>query len=305
MTDYYYFEENGKVNRIHIENDDEPLNPRTDQDGNVGHMMCWYSRYMLGDYEERKQYEDPEEFLKDLIRKVITFEELKNYIENNKTKNKLNIRFEDDKYILTGEYAAWFDKGEVKKHIIETTDQDESWLEDSIIDYLEISDKLNLLEQKDYYFLPLAVYEHSGITMWCGSHWNHFDAQWDCSDIGWIYTTKKEIFDTGCVDVTEDTWKEKANEWLEAEVEEYDMYLKGECYGYRFEEWDGEDWDEIESCWGYYSKKWGEELAREIANEAVTSQPFITEIEAFKLMEEYTEMKKEEEMIELASLVIA
>ena len=39
----------------------------------------------------------------------------------------------------------------------------------------------------------------------------------------------------------------KAEEVLEAEVESYDMYLRGECYGFRLYK-DGEEED---SCWGF------------------------------------------------------
>lgn len=301
----YYFIEDGKANRIKIEQDEMPWDVRYDQDGNVGHMMCWYSGYRLGDYKESEQYKDPEEFLSDLVRANTTFEELKKFIKSNETQNKLRIRYEDDEWILEGEYKAWYDKGEMKTHVICTTDQDESWLEDDLIDYLGIGDKLNLLEQYDYYFLPLAVYDHSGITMWCGSRWSHFDAQWDCSDVGWIYTTKKEIFDTGCTECTEENWKEYAEKWLKGEVEMYDMYLQDECYGYILEEWDGDDWIETDSCWGFYSKKWGEELAREIANDSVTTKSFVTEDEVNEFIEDFNERKRDEELIEVVSLTCA
>lgn len=33
---------------LQIMYDDEPMNPRTDYD-NFGHMVCWHSRYNLGD----------------------------------------------------------------------------------------------------------------------------------------------------------------------------------------------------------------------------------------------------------------
>lgn len=48
MTDYRYFKDSdGKICRIHVEQDSEPLNPRYDWDGNIGHMMCWWNRYNL------------------------------------------------------------------------------------------------------------------------------------------------------------------------------------------------------------------------------------------------------------------
>ena len=53
---------------------------------------------------------------------------------------------------------------------------------------------------------------------------------------------------------------EKVEKLFESEIEEYDMYLRGEVYGYKAfkvtstEESDGNDVDEeeLDSCWGYY-----------------------------------------------------
>ena len=41
---------------------------------------------------------------------------------------------------------------------------------------------------------------------------------------------------------------EQAYKAMESEVEEYDHYLTGQCYGYVVEDADGE---EIDSCWGF------------------------------------------------------
>ena len=178
---------------------------------------------------------------------------------------------------------------------------------------MEVTDMLNYLERKGYYFIPLAIYDHSGVTMWCGSKWSHFDAQWDCSDVGWIYTTKKEILECGgCLKgkrkwrkVTKRNWREAAQKWLENEVKTYDQYLTGEVYGYISEKWNGYDWEDYDSCWGYYSNKWGDDLAREIANDGITSQPFISEDEMEMLCKAYTEQMEEDEMINNVALVFA
>lgn len=258
MNDYYYYKEkNGELYRFRIETDNDPWNPRDDFDGNIGHMMCWYSGYNLGDYKENK-WSDPYEFLYDLM-------------EQNSNRDYWDIR------------------------------------------EMEIPEMLNYLERKGYYFIPLAIYDHSGITMWCGSKWSHFDAQWDCSDIGWIYTTKKEILECDrCLEgkrkwrkVTNRNWKEAAQTWLEHEVEMYDMWLTDEVYGYIEEKWDGYDWIDSDSCWGFYSKKWGNELAREIANVSLTTQPFISEDEMETLCEEYTKQLEEDELVNSVSMVFA
>lgn len=49
--------------RLKVEYDDMPINPRTDYD-NFGKMVCWHSRYDLGD---KHDFLEPSEFLKQLI----------------------------------------------------------------------------------------------------------------------------------------------------------------------------------------------------------------------------------------------
>ena len=45
------------------------------------------------------------------------------------------------------------------------------------------------------------------------------------------------------------------------------MYLQDEVYGIITEEYDtdNDDWEEKDSCWGYFSDKWGDELVKNIA----------------------------------------
>ena len=47
--------------------------------------------------------------------------------------------------------------------------------------------------------------------------------------------------------LTEENWKDRALQCLEAEVKEYDAYIQGEVYGYVAYE----GMDEIDSCWGF------------------------------------------------------
>ena len=44
---------------LFVVDDDMPLNPRTDYD-NLGKMVCWHSRYNLGDEHD---YDEPRDFL--------------------------------------------------------------------------------------------------------------------------------------------------------------------------------------------------------------------------------------------------
>jgi len=47
--------------------------------------------------------------------------------------------------------------------------------------------------------------------------------------------------------LTEENWTDRAVEYLNAEIREYDNYLTGEIYGYQI----FEGTDEIDSCWGF------------------------------------------------------
>ena len=67
--------------------------------------------------------------------------------------------------------------------------------------------------------------------------------------------------------VTEENWKERAYEAMEGEIKIYDYYIRGEVYGFIVykaatiehrnvvtdESWITEEWEEEDSCWGYYS----------------------------------------------------
>ena len=89
--------------------------------------------------------------------------------------------------------------------------------------------------------LPLYLLDHSGITM----STTDFRDRWDSGKVGFIYITAKKL-EAECI------LPEKAEELLKAEVEVYDYFLRGECYGYTIETPTGE---EIDSGWDYYGMK--------------------------------------------------
>ena len=91
--EYRYFKDknDGKIYRIHLEYDDDPLNPRTDCDGNIGKMMIWWNRSKLGDVKENT-YSDPESFVNDLVRNNVSEKQIINYVKAKKTSNGLELR---------------------------------------------------------------------------------------------------------------------------------------------------------------------------------------------------------------------
>lgn len=132
------------------------------------------------------------------------------------------------------------------------------------------------LERKGYVCLPLYLYDHSGITM----STTEFSCPWDSGQVGWIYTTKEEFLRIayGYTDKTGKivrpnvkNWRQEALKRLEEEVRCYDMYLQGEVYGFATDKWDssGKSWIEDDSCWGFYSDKYGDDLIREIVYDGI------------------------------------
>ena len=107
------------------------------------------------------------------------------------------------------------------------------------------------------------VYEHSGITISMAMDYP-FNDRWD-SGIGGYVIAEKETFEEYGID-----W-DRAWDIAEGEVKTYDMYLKGEVY----EAWEDTyvgngKWDEdTDICGGYFSNKWGRELATEILGELI------------------------------------
>ena len=228
--EYYYYEENGKLFRFHLERDEIPWNPRKDQDGNIGTMNLYWNRYELGDNDGKG---DADDTLNEIIFDNVS----------------------EDKY---DEENVIYDMGRNEKIVL-------------------------LQSQENIVLLPCFIYEHSGLTISCSNASYPFNDRWDSGMAGYIYTTKAKCEEQWGTDEVKADWKLRAARELVYEVKLYDQYLQGECYGYRVDRYNPEDdeWEEdVESCWGYYSDKWGTDLAREIADNNITSESFISEEDA-------------------------
>ena len=276
MSEYWYYMEDGVLHRFHLEREEDYsniFNPR--EDCNLGTIVCWHRDYNLGD--ENIKNENLDHYLCDLVREAYKGESIVDYVCSHKTKNNFEVSYnvEEEVWQLIGDYTPWNSK-ETKRSVYGECCNKRDWLEDDILENLDIADLLNMLTEKDYVFLPIAMYEHSGITIWCGSKWDHFDAQWDCSDIGFIYTTKKKLEEFE-ISYTEENWRDIAEKDMKAEIKTYDDYIQGNIYIYFEESLNPytQEWEEGDSCGGYISGKWGDELAREIANDGITGEPFI------------------------------
>jgi hypothetical protein len=105
-----------------------------------------------------------------------------------------------------------------------------------------MEDIREITKRKDIFWLPLYLYDHSGITMSTGP----FACPWDSGQVGIIYIEKEKFRkEWNCKRVN----KKKVYDLLRAEVEIYDNYLTGAVYGFIVEDETG---DSVDSCWGFF-----------------------------------------------------
>lgn len=110
-------------------------------------------------------------------------------------------------------------------------------------------------EKKAIMILPLYLYDHSGLRMKIGSFNGLLPqghAEFDSGMVGFIYTTKEKLEETGV--------KNNKNEiarQLEGEVDTYDSYLSGDVYGYKItkevkcDKCGHVENEDVDSCWGF------------------------------------------------------
>lgn len=240
---------------LQIMYDDEPLNPRTDYD-NFGHMVCWHSRYNLGD---KHNYKDINELFMQLVRENVNDDIIIDYVKSGRSncvkleydnsENGWDIKIYDDQEWWSN---AFYDG------TIEENRQD---ISQNIIEVLTNKD-LYALASKRNIILPLYLHEHSGISMSVQSfHADVHDSDWNFGEVGWIYATPEDI-KSGYGDLSAESYA-MAETMLKSEVQTYDFYLRGQCYGFRL----FQDGQETESCWGFSGELL--DVAAEIAAEVL------------------------------------
>lgn len=221
--------------------DDEPLNPRTDYD-NFGHMVCWHSRYNLGD---KHDFEDTNELFQRLVLDSVSADAVIDYVKSGKADG---VRLEENTATdqweiqsMSSYYKDWrsdwtFDGD------FESNKQE---IFESLVESLSNKDLYVLAAEKNS-ILPLNLYDHSGISMSASSFLGRAQhAEWDSGQVGWIYAAAEDI-QKEYGDCSKESM-EKAAKLLKSEVETYDYYLSGQCYGFRL----FENGEETDSCWGF------------------------------------------------------
>lgn len=221
--------------------DDEPMNPRTDWD-NFGHMICWHSRYNLGD---EHHFEDSNDLLKQLVRDTVSPDTVIELVKSGKADR---VKLEYDRSAGSWgiqSYDTHFKKCYDEASFPGKLDANRQEIFESLVDTLPNSDLYALAAEKNI-ILPLNLYDHSMLSMSISSFLGRAQhAEWDSGQVGWIYATPEDI-EKEYGSLTPENY-EKAEALLKSEVECYDYYLSGQCYGFRLYE----NGEETDSCWGF------------------------------------------------------
>lgn len=241
-NDTLKWESEGKLYCLHIQMDNDPMNPRRDWD-NVTTMACFHNRYDLGD---DLPYKSPEEFWQHLVRENVSKDEIYQTAKAGK--------LEGIRCASNVENPCTVDIYEGGDLVYDRIPKD--LLVDYLMEDLTIAHCMVLM-QPYAEWLPLWIYEHSGISMSCGDRINQYADRWDSYGVGWIICLKKGFCETVC---EESAWRERAVKTMQTDVKIYDNFLCEDVYGYTLYEAvpvdesgsENPEWTEVDSCWGFY-----------------------------------------------------
>ena len=103
-----------------------------------------------------------------------------------------------------------------------------------------------VLERLDKYLiiLPVYIYDHGGISL----NTTGFSCRWDSGQTGFIFVSKQRAKrEFGWKRLTKKR-RERVEELLRNEVDDYSWYVSGQAYGYKIIDSEGE---EVDSCYGF------------------------------------------------------
>jgi len=103
-----------------------------------------------------------------------------------------------------------------------------------------IEDLKEKIASDDYYYLPIYMMDHSGISISSTS----YQDKWDSGQVGYIILSKEKAME-------ENIPAEHALNVLQNEIVEYNSFLTGETWGYQIISPKGE---ELDSCYSFYGE---------------------------------------------------
>lgn len=113
------------------------------------------------------------------------------------------------------------------------------------LDFEEAEDDGKALDAAGYIWLPVYVYDHSGVAY----NTTGFGCPWDSGQVGYIVVSKAEVRRAWGVKRITARIRENVLHGLRGEVAEYGAYRNGEVYYYIIKDLLGEETDR---CGGYY-----------------------------------------------------
>jgi len=226
---------------LQIMYDEDGPNSRVDYD-NFGKMMCWHSRYNLGDEHDHR---DPRSFLEQLVTDSIPPKDIVAYVKDGKA-DDVKLEYDRAAHAWTvtsydNYFKKWFTDCTFEGKLQDGIDK----LAEGITGALYIKDLLELAQQKNC-ILEVNLYDHSILRMSTSSFIGRAQhAEWDSGQVGWIYASHEDVKNE-YGSITPEAL-EKTENLLRVEVETYNCYLSNQCYGFRLYK----DGAEEDSCWGF------------------------------------------------------
>ena len=177
--------------------DDSPWHPREEQD-NLAKMVCWHSRYNLGD---KHNYKEPRDFAVDMVQEYVKETDVFRAMANGEL---ADFRLIDDG--TGGDYLVDAKVGFGARERWERMDwkvsrdfevveaEDASFdLEMDVLDNCWPDEMLRMCEKYgDVAIQPLYLYDHSGISISTSCFVGRAQhAEWDSGQVGYIYLDKE------------------------------------------------------------------------------------------------------------------
>ena len=207
---------------------------------NLGTMVCFHSKYRIGD---KHNYSSPDDFLRTLIQETVSAKDICDFTISEKAKT-VELKFNGP----TKEWdviALYYKNWEVVRSFDHPIAGEEEAVSEVILEYMDTPSLLRLAQMQNI-ILPLYLYDHSVLSMSTASYFGRAPhAEWDSMQVGWIYVSNEDA--AAAFQTSECDTQSKVSDALEAEVSEYDSYLRGECYGFQLYE----NGIETDSCWGF------------------------------------------------------
>lgn len=247
--------------RVAIISDQLPENPRSWC--NVGTMVCWHRSYDLGDEQPGG---DPEEYILALV--------LENSLDPSGLLDWLNSEYRD---VLS--VTMWDVRDSLRANIEDIRrgyySRDRLFRDDWPMyreavavfnEHASLTEYVRALFVEHYVALPVYLFDHGSISMNCGG----FSCPWDSGQVGYIYASRdKAREEWGTPANPDETEEEFWERRMRQEVETYSQYLEGDVYGFvlekargyiqttlfedgEVEEGEGLEWEEVDSCWGFF-----------------------------------------------------